>query len=97
MRTKKQIRKSRKTRFVLAVILMVISFALMIFGYIAIEKNLFFISDLKGNGASYALLATTISLWFIGAIMLAVGGVIIIMNRKQVYFEYSDRPYSTKL
>lgn len=97
MRTKKQIRKSRKTRFVLAVILMVISFALMIFGYVAIENNLFFINDLKSSNASYAVLVTVAFLWFIGAAMLTVGGIIIIMNRKQVYFEYPDRPYSTKL
>lgn len=97
MRTKKQIRKSRKTRFVLGIIMMIIALALMIFGYVAIEKELFFIGDLKYNGASYAILATVTAIWFVAATMLAVGGVIIIINRKQVYFEYSDRPYSSKL
>ena len=61
------------------------------------EKELFFIGDLKYNGASYLILAIVTAIWFVTAMMLAVGGVIIIINRKQVYFEYSDRPYSSKL
>ncbi len=97
MRTKKQMRKSRNTRFVLGVILMVIAIALMVVGYIAIEKKLSIVSELQNGKAQLALLITIVALWFAGAVMLFVGGTIMIIKRKEVYYTYPDRPYSSKL
>lgn len=97
MRTKKQIRRIRKVRFVGGIALMVIAAALMILGFVAMECGFFVFTDLQDGKLATTFLVITITLWYIGCLMLFISGGLIFVKRNDVYFKYPSRPLSSKL
>lgn len=95
MRTRNEIRIANKMRPVTGVIFIMFSCVMIILGYLALEFKPNFIQNLISSSMLVLVLISII--WFISALVLLLGGYLIIINKKVRYHEYVKRPYTSNV